>query len=159
EVGVRAPEPLGRRPRHRLDLALERPVEDERDAGRARQHLDGAIVVGRAEAAGDEACLRGERLRKGRLELPRIVADDRDPRRLEAVAERLAREERAVQVAALAADELAPRDDDRGARAGHPATRTVRSGVTTTARFGRAGNATGLPSSRTRSPPGRRTRR
>ena len=46
------------------------------------------------------------------------VADDRDPRRLEPERERLAREERAVQVGALAADELAARDDDRGPRPG-----------------------------------------
>ena len=55
------------------------------------------------------------------LELVRVVADDRDPRGLETEGERLAREERAVQVGALAADELAAGDDDRRAGRAHPA--------------------------------------
>ena len=52
-----------------------------------------------------------------RLQLVRVVADDRDPRRLETEPEGLLRIERAVEVGSLAAHELAARDDDRGARA------------------------------------------
>jgi hypothetical protein len=48
-------------------------------------------------------------------ELAGRVTDDRDPRRFEAERKELAREDRPVQVGALAADELATGDDDRGA--------------------------------------------
>ena len=48
----------------------------------------------------------------GSLELGRIVADDVDPRRLDPEREQRARQERTVQVGALAAHELAARDDD-----------------------------------------------
>ena len=152
EVGVRALEPLRRPARDGFDLPLEALVDAEADAGGARDHLDGAVVVGRAETAGDEARLRLQPLPQRRLELLGSVADDRDPRRLQPEAERLPREERPVQVGALAAHELAARDDDEGPGAAQPPASAVRFGVTTTRRFLRAGSATALPPSRTRSP-------
>ena len=75
----------------------------------------------RPEPAGDEARVGFQPVSQRRLELGRVVSDDRDPRGLEAVAKRLGGEERAVPVGALAADELAAGDDDRYPRArGHP---------------------------------------
>ncbi len=130
---------------------------DERHAGRARDELDGAVVVGRAEAAGDEAHVGAHPLPQRLLELRGRVADDRDPRRLEPEPQRLAGVERAVAVGAVAAYELAARDDDRRPRPAHPEMRVVCVGVTTTRRFGRAGSETALPPSWTCSPPGRRT--
>ena len=50
-----------------------------------------------------------ERLSERVLEVVDAVADDRDPRRLEAEADDLGCEERAVAVVSLAADELASR--------------------------------------------------
>ena len=95
-------------------------VDDELEPRRARDHLDGAVVVRRAEAAGDEARVGFQRVSERRFELGGVVADDRDPRRLEPVAKRLGREERAVPVSPLAADELAAGGDDRRPRArGH----------------------------------------
>src|SRR5581483_1363542 len=49
-------------------------------------------------------------------QLARRVADDGDARRLDAERQELAGDERAVEIRALAADELAPRDDDRSPR-------------------------------------------
>ena len=70
-------------------------------------------------------------------------------------------EEGAVPVGALAADELAPGDDDdcprpRALRGGHPPRRVVRSGVTRTRRLCTAGSATARPS-RSTSPSWRRS--
>ena len=59
--------------------------------------------------------------REGRLEVGRIVADDRDPRRLDAEPKQRRREERAVSVVAVAADELGARGDDRRPRGRQPA--------------------------------------
>ncbi len=157
EVGVVAPQPLGRRARDLLDLGLELRVDVQADAERLRDHLDRAVVVRRAEPAGDEADVGLEPLAQRRLELLGRVADDRDPRRLEAEPERLAREERAVQVGALAAHELAARDDDEGARPAQVAARAVRVGVTSTFRLRPAGSETALPPSDTRTPEERRT--
>ena len=87
------------------------------DAERLRDELDRAVVVRRPEPAGDEHRVGAvERVAERRLELLRRVADDRDARRLEPEPQRLAREERPVQVGSLAAHELAARDDDDGAR-------------------------------------------
>ena len=122
EVGVRPPQALGDRARDLLDLRAR--ARRRRAAARpatSRDQLDRAVVVGRAR--GHPRRGRGrrrQRLRAARLELVGAVADDRDPRRLEPERERLAREERAVQVGALAADELAARDDDRRARPASP---------------------------------------
>ena len=101
--------------RHELVVDVQRRARDPRD------ELDRAIVVRRPEAAGDEADVRFSACPKGDLEVVRVVADDRDPLRSKAERERLSRVERAVRVASLAAHELAARDDDRRARAAHPA--------------------------------------
>jgi hypothetical protein len=116
EVGVRPPQAFGERARPGADLVVESDVQDELPASRLRDQLDRSVVVRRPEAARDEAEIGGEALPQRRLELVRPVADDGDPPRLEAEGERLRGEERPVQVGALAADELAARDDDRGAR-------------------------------------------
>ncbi len=88
-------------------------------SGDAGDELDRAVVVGRPEAARDEAdvgCARGaERL----LEIDGVVPDDRDPLRHEAERERLPRVERSVPVCPLPADELAAGDDDCRAGAAH----------------------------------------
>ncbi len=68
--------------------------------------------MSRAEPSRDEAHVTLHAFAKGILEVAGVVADDRDPRRLESEAERLLGVERPVEVGALAADELAPRDDD-----------------------------------------------
>ena len=54
ELGVRHAAAAPRPPRAGLDPRLERRVEDERPAGRAREQLDRAVVVGRAEPARDD---------------------------------------------------------------------------------------------------------
>ena len=77
--------------------------------------------MGRPQAAGDETQVRCEPLAKRGFELVRVVADDRDPRRFHAEPQELLREERAVQVGAVAADELAAGDDDEPAGAAQAA--------------------------------------
>jgi hypothetical protein len=72
--------------------------------------------VGRPEAAGHEAEIGLEPIAQGRLQLVRLVADDRDPCGLEAQLQRLCGQKRPVQVSALSPDELAAGDDDRGLR-------------------------------------------
>ncbi len=106
-------------------------VEHESDSRGLCDELDRAIVVRRAEPTGHDAELGGaECLGECVRELFFFVADDRDPGRLDTVPEQLVRQERAVQVASLAADELAAGDDDEPARArGHTAGRMAR-GVT-----------------------------
>ena len=117
EVGIGAAHALGEATRDLLDLGLERFVDLELTAGDARDELDRPVVVGRPEPTRDEAHIGLEAFAEGGLELGRVVADDRDARRLETEAERLLRVERAVEIGSLAAHELAARDDDRGARA------------------------------------------
>ena len=80
EVRVRPPEPLRDRARDRLDLPLERLVDDELEPRRTRDELHGSVVVGRAEPAGDEARVGLQTLAQHGLELGGGVADDRDPR-------------------------------------------------------------------------------
>ena len=98
-----------------LDLPLEFRVHDEVEPGRGREELDGPVVVRGPEASRDDAEIGLQTLAERGRELAGRVTDDRDPRRFEAERKELAREERAVQVGALAADELATGDDDRGA--------------------------------------------
>ena len=126
EIRVRAAHPLGEPARDLLDLGLESLVEHERPPGHARHELDRPVVVRRPESARDEADIGLESFAQGGLELGRIVADDRDPRGLEPEPERLPRVERAVQISPLAANELASRYDDGGARAVQEAGETVR---------------------------------
>ena len=78
----------------------------------ARHELDRPVVVGRPEATRDEADVGFEPLAQRRLELVRVVADDRDARRLETEAQRFLSVERAVEIGSLAPDELAARHDD-----------------------------------------------
>ena len=122
EVRVRPAEALRDRPRETLDLPLELLVDAEGNARDARDELDRAVVVRRPEPARDEAHLRLAGCRERRLEVVGVVSDDQDPVRDEAQRERLLRVERPVPVGALAAHELAARDDDRRARAAHPET-------------------------------------
>ena len=82
--------------------------------GNPGDELDRAVVVRRAEAAGDEADVRLEALAQCRLELVRVVADDRNPDGLQPEQERLPGVEGAVEVGSLPPYELAARDDDRG---------------------------------------------
>ena len=79
------------------------------DAG---HELDRPVVVGRPEAARDEADVGLEPLAQRRLELVRVVADDRDARRLETEAHRFLSVERAVEIGSLAPHELTARHDD-----------------------------------------------
>ena len=79
--------------------------------------------MGRAEPAGDEADVGAVGRPEGGLEIDGVVADDHDAIGDEPERERLACVERAVPVGAVAADELAARDDDDRARAArHPLT-------------------------------------
>jgi hypothetical protein len=72
--------------------------------------------VGRPEPAGGDDEVVRERLLERAPELARVVADEVDSRGLDAEPEQRLREEGAVRVAAVAANELRARDDDRGAR-------------------------------------------
>src|SRR5213076_1678848 len=111
-VAKRSAGPRREPPRDVADLGEQVLVGLERDAGRARDERDGAVVVGRAEAAGDEAEVGIEAVAERVLQLVLPVADDLDPRRLEAESKRLACEERAVAVRPVAADELAAGDHE-----------------------------------------------
>ena len=111
--------PLRDHPRDAFDLLLEPGVDTQlapgdlarrpRPCGRRGSARDRRSTATRSASASAVAD-RG-------LELGRVVADDLDPRRLDAEREQRAREEGAVQVGALAAHELAARDDDDRARA------------------------------------------
>ena len=117
EVGVRPVQPLGDHARDGADLLVQPVVEHELPAGDPRDELDRAVVVRRPEPAGDEAEVGAQR--------PRASAASSSSGRSPTIViragsspsdERLRGEERAVQVRALAADELAAGDDDRGPR-------------------------------------------
>ena len=112
EVRVRPLQPLRDRTRDLADLGPQRLVDVQRQAGGARDELHGAVVVRRAEAARDDAEVRLQPYVERGLELPLVVADDRDRRGLEPEAHELAREEGPVAVGAVAAHELAARDDE-----------------------------------------------
>src|SRR5579863_3268836 len=112
----------------------------------ARDHLHGAVVVRRPEPAGHETRVRRHTFAQRGFELVRRVADDDDPRRLEAEPERLRGEERAVAIGALATYELAAGDDDdRPRTGGHAPARAVRDGLTSTCSVFRDGSETVLP--------------
>ena len=116
EVRVGTLQPLRDRTRAGLDLALELLVDDQVEPRRGREQLHRPVVVGRAEAPRDDAEVGLQALAECGRELAGRVADDRDPRGRDAERQELARQERPVQVGALAADELAAGDDDRGPR-------------------------------------------
>ncbi len=84
EIRIGAAHTLGEAPRDLLDLAREGGVDAEGPPRDASDELDRPIVMGRSEAARDEADVRLERLAQRGLELIGIVTDDRDPRRLQA---------------------------------------------------------------------------
>ena len=100
EVDVGPPEPLGERAGDAADLRVQLLVEPKTDACGASDELDGAVVVRRAEPAGDDAEV-GVAIPSAsaprQLVLP--VADDRDPRGLDSAAQELGGQERPVQVA------------------------------------------------------------
>ena len=72
--------------------------------------------MSRAEAARDDAEIRAEARAKRRFQLLGRVTDDDDLRWIGAQRDELAREKRTVQVAPVAANELAAGDDDERAR-------------------------------------------
>ena len=121
--------------------ASEPSSSDERAPGHAREQLDRAVVVGRPEAAGDDAEVGASPSRAPRsssLGPSPTIAIRAGSRPSDSAC---AREERAVPVGALAAHELAARDDDDGARPrGRPAQprRRARSRRRATATNGRA---------------------
>ena len=85
EVRVGPFHPLRDHARDTLDLRLQLRVDAHAEPGDLRHDRDGAVVVGRAEPTGRGDEIRGaDGLGDGRLELRRIVADDVDPRRLDA---------------------------------------------------------------------------
>ena len=118
EVGVRTLQPLGDRARDRFDLRFELGVDSQLDAGDAATSStvrSSCVGPSPPETATRSAPATASAQR--RSELAGVVADDLDPRGLDAEGEQRAREEGAVQVGAVAAHELAARDDDHRARA------------------------------------------
>src|SRR5206468_2890676 len=100
-------------------------------------------VVRRAEAAGDREQVEREPLPQRRLEIGRVVADDGDPRRVDAEPEQRLCEEGAVAIVTVAAHELGARRDDR-----YAGRQPV--GVTTITRGICPGTCTSLPRTSTR---------
>ena len=117
EVRVRPLEALGDGAGQLLDRRLELFLDMEPDAGRVGEQLDRAVVVRRPEPARDDEQVVLEPSPKSRLEIGRVVADDRDPRRFDTAAEKIRREVRPVAIGPVAANELRARRDDRGAYA------------------------------------------
>ena len=114
--------------RETASISASRPESTTRlRPAAAREQLDRAVVVRRPESARDQQQVGLEPLgeRRSAARLGR-VADDRDPRRLEAEPDELACQERAVEVSAVAADELAARDEDDRAGTAQAASRTDR---------------------------------
>ncbi len=97
-----------------LDRRLELLLDVEPHAGRVGEQLDRAVVVRRPEPARDDEQVVLEPAAKRRLEIGRVVADDRDPSRFDTAAEQVRREVRAVAIRPVAANELGARRDDRG---------------------------------------------
>jgi hypothetical protein len=91
---------------------VELVVHPQLSPGDAREQLDRPVVVGRPQAARGYEQVGAEPIAKRRFELVLSVADDRDPRGLEAELEELAREKGTVSVGPLPADELAAGDDE-----------------------------------------------
>src|SRR5439155_13024261 len=157
EVRIGPAQPPGDRARDAFDLGLERGLDDQFPARGPREQLDGAVVMGRAEPAGDDAQVRLEARPQRRFELDRVVPDDLYARRLDAEPQELCREKRPVAVAALAADELATGDDDDAARACQAvagATETPRRVTTTLTVRPPPGMVTALPLTLALRPPG-----
>jgi hypothetical protein len=118
EVDVRTTQALRKTARDPFDLTVQALVHMEPDSGCAGDELDGPIVVRWAEAARDDAEIGGGGLDERRGELLLGVAHDHDPRGVEPEPQELGSEERSVEVAPVAADELAAGDDDHRPRRG-----------------------------------------
>ena len=130
EVHVRPPEPVRDRSRDRADLFLEHAVENQLLPGDTRDELDRPVVVGRPQAARDEAEIGIESLPERVLEVLGAISDDRDRRRFQPQAHRLGGEKRSIAVLPLASDELGAGDDDRRARAAQEVARVILCDVT-----------------------------
>jgi len=74
--------------------------------------------VGGPQPAGDDEQVAVQAALERRGELGRVVADDPQLGRLDPEREKRARQVRPVEVTAVAADELRPRDDESRAQAG-----------------------------------------
>ena len=148
ELGVRPAQALRHHPRDRAYLLLEPLVDAQLPPGGPGDHLHRAVVVRRAETAGDEAEIGLEPFPERPLEIVGPVADDRDPFRLEPEPKRLRSEKGAVLVLAVPADQLAARDDDRRPRAAHEGAVAILRAVTTNEVP--AGSSTRFPFTRTR---------
>ena len=83
EVRVRSLQPGRDRTRDLADVGPQHLVHVQREAGGARDELHGAIVVRRPESARNDAEVRLQTDVERGLELPFVVADDRDRRGLE----------------------------------------------------------------------------
>jgi hypothetical protein len=147
EVGIRSSEPVGDRARDGTDPLFEILVQHEGPAGDARDQLHGTVVVGRPEAAGDQAEVGLEALPERELEVLWAVAHDRDASRLQSEAHGLGGEKRSVPVLPLPPDELGARDDDRRPRAAQEVARATLCEVTTN--VVPFGSSTRLPFTRT----------
>ena len=112
EVRIGPLHPLRESPRTRLDRRLERRLDMQRKPGGTREQLDRSVVVGRAEAPGDDEQVAAEPRLERRGEVGLTVTHDRDLGRLDAALEERPCEERPVQVTPVAADELRAGDDD-----------------------------------------------
>jgi hypothetical protein len=112
ELRVWTPETLGDPPRDLLDLPLELRHGPCLEPRRAREQLDRPVVVRRPQPAREHEEVGLEPLPDSGLQLCRVVADDRDPCRLQAEPGQLVGQERPVRVPAAAADQLAAGDDD-----------------------------------------------
>ena len=101
--------------RDRVDLRRthERPLHHQEGSAADAGALRGTRVL---LWKGPGRKVEAEALPQRCLELVRPVADDDDPRKVEAEGEQLAGQKRTVRVREHAVDELASCDDDRGAR-------------------------------------------
>jgi hypothetical protein len=114
KIRVRAAQSLRGGARDGLDLPLELVDDEERATRHGGQHLDGAVVVGRAEPARHDADVGLQAFTEHGGEVAGTIADEDDARGLDSPTGELGGEKRAVGVAVVAADELATGDDDEG---------------------------------------------
>ena len=148
EVGVVALQPHGGRARDLLDLRLELRVDVQADAERLRHHLDRAVVVRRAEPAGDEARVGGEPSRSAASsssgESPTIAirAGSRPRRSASRARNGPFRSVRSPRTSSLPVTTMS------GAGPAQAAARAVRVGVTSTFRLRPRGQRDGLAAER-----------
>ena len=113
---------------------FELGIDDQVAPRRAREQLDGAVVVRRPEAAGNDEQVGAQPLLERRFQLVRPVADDRHAGGLQSSRIQLPGQKGPVEIGAVAADELGTGDDDGGADARQEASRRRPPGETTTIR-------------------------